>query len=56
MIHKCPHCQSALEIQEESADMARRSVELNGLSEKIDIYTGDIKEAGKSMLVRLLHL
>ncbi|MCI1931951.1 MAG: methyltransferase, partial [Clostridia bacterium] len=27
----------ALEIQEESAEMARRSVELNGLSEKIDI-------------------
>lgn len=36
-----------LEIQEESADMARRSVELNGLSEKIDIVTGDIKEAGR---------
>ena len=28
-----------LEIQEESADMARRSVALNGLSEKIDINT-----------------
>lgn len=36
---------SALEIQEESADMARRSVALNGLEEKIDIVTGDIKEA-----------
>lgn len=36
-----------LEIQEESADMARRSVELNGLSEKIEIVTGDIKEAGR---------
>jgi tRNA1Val (adenine37-N6)-methyltransferase len=36
---------SALEIQEESADMARRSVELNGLGDKIDIITGDIKEA-----------
>ncbi|MCI1999956.1 MAG: tRNA1(Val) (adenine(37)-N6)-methyltransferase [Clostridia bacterium] len=35
----------ALEIQEESAEMARRSVELNGLSEKIDIITGDIKNA-----------
>lgn len=35
----------ALEIQEESAEMARRSVKLNGLSEKIDIITGDIKEA-----------
>ncbi|MBQ9989935.1 MAG: tRNA1(Val) (adenine(37)-N6)-methyltransferase [Lachnospiraceae bacterium] len=35
----------ALEIQEESADMARRSVALNGLEEKIRIITGDIKEA-----------
>jgi len=37
---------TGLEIQEESADMARRSVVLNGLSSKIDIVTGDIKEAG----------
>lgn len=37
----------ALEIQEESADMARRSVELNELSEKISVTTGDIKEASK---------
>lgn len=35
-----------LEIQEESAEMARRSVALNGLEEKITIVTGDIKEAG----------
>ncbi len=35
----------ALEIQEESADMARRSVALNGLEGKIQIITGDIKEA-----------
>jgi tRNA1Val (adenine37-N6)-methyltransferase len=34
-----------LEIQEESADMARRSVMLNGLEDKIEIVTGDIKEA-----------
>lgn len=34
-----------LEIQEESADLARRSVELNGLEEKIKIVTGDMKEA-----------
>lgn len=33
-----------IEIQEESADMARRSVELNNLSEKIGIICGDIKE------------
>lgn len=34
-----------LEIQEESADLARRSVELNELEQKIEIVTGDIKEA-----------
>ena len=37
---------TGLEIQEDSADMARRSVRLNGLEDKIDIVTGDIKEAG----------
>ena len=37
---------TGLEIQEDSADMARRSVLLNGLQDKIDIVTGDIKEAG----------
>ncbi len=36
---------TGLEIQEESADMARRSVVYNGLQEKINIVTGDIKEA-----------
>lgn len=36
---------TALEIQEESADMARRSVEMNGLSSDINVVTGDIKEA-----------
>ena len=35
----------ALEIQEESADMAARSVALNGLTDKIRIIHGDIKEA-----------
>lgn len=38
---------SALEIQDESADMARRSVELNCLQDKIEIVNGDIKEASK---------
>lgn len=36
---------TGLEIQEESADMASRSVALNGLTERIRIVTGDIKEA-----------
>lgn len=38
---------TGLEIQAESADMARRSVALNNLAEKIDIVNGDIKEASK---------
>lgn len=36
---------TGLEIQADSADMALRSVKLNGLEEKIEIVTGDIKEA-----------
>jgi len=42
----CKHL-TGLEIQEESADMARRSVQLNGLADCIDIITGDIKEADR---------
>ena len=38
---------TGLEIQDESADMARRSVLYNHLEEKIDIVTGDIKDASK---------
>ncbi len=37
----------ALEIQEESADMARRSVMYNQLENKINVVTGDIKDASK---------
>lgn len=36
-----------LEIQEEMAEMAARSVALNGLEKKIKIVHGDIKEAGR---------
>ncbi|MCI8327386.1 MAG: tRNA1(Val) (adenine(37)-N6)-methyltransferase [Lachnospiraceae bacterium] len=36
-----------LEIQEESVSMAKRSVALNGLEEKIEIVAGDIKDASK---------
>lgn len=36
---------TGLEIQEESADMARRSVEHNQMEDRVDIVTGDIKEA-----------
>jgi len=38
---------TGLEIQPESSDMAQRSVALNGLVEKVDIVTGDIKDASK---------
>ena len=36
---------TGLEIQEDSADMAKRSILLNQLEHKIDIICGDIKEA-----------
>ena len=38
---------SALEIQSESAEMAKRSVMLNDLQDKIDIIEGDIKKAAE---------
>lgn len=38
---------TGLEIQEESADMARRSVSYNHLEETISIVQGDIKEADR---------
>ena len=38
---------SGLEIQEDMAEMAGRSVALNGLEEKVSIVTGDLKEASK---------
>lgn len=38
---------TGLEIQPESADMAKRSVELNQLESKIEIVNGDIKDACK---------
>ncbi len=45
---------TGLEIQPDSADMARRSVALNALEHKTDIVTGDIKQAsilfGKSSM------
>lgn len=36
---------TGLEVQKRSVDMARRSVLLNDLQEKVDIVDGDIKEA-----------
>ena len=37
----------ALEIQEESAEMARRSVAMNDLQDKIKILIGDVTKAGE---------
>jgi len=37
----------AVEIQEESADMARRSVEMNEMEGRITVRTGDLKEASR---------
>lgn len=36
---------SGVEIQERLADMSQRNVELNGLSDRIHIYHGDVKDA-----------
>lgn len=47
---------TGLEIQEESADMARRSVSYNNLDERIDIVTGDIKEAFSIFKPRLFDV
>lgn len=45
-----------LEIQPDSADMAMRSVALNGLENKIEIVTGDIKEADKLFGAASFHV
>lgn len=46
---------AALEIQEESADMARRSVAYNHLEDKIKVVTGDIRDAS-NILEHLLFM
>lgn len=38
---------TGLEIQPESADMARRSVEYNEIGDRVSIVTGDIREASR---------
>jgi tRNA1Val (adenine37-N6)-methyltransferase len=47
---------TGLEIQEESADMARRSVAFNGLEARVSIVTGDIKEAGSLFKAASFHV
>lgn len=47
---------TGLEIQPESVDMARRSVALNGLQDRIDIVEGDIKDASKIFGASSFHV
>ena len=47
---------TALEIQEESADMARRSVLYNHLENRINIVTGDIKDASNIFGASSFHV
>ncbi|MCR4956971.1 MAG: tRNA1(Val) (adenine(37)-N6)-methyltransferase [Lachnospiraceae bacterium] len=47
---------TGLEIQEDSADMAMRSVSYNHLEEKIEIVNGDIKDAAKLLGASSYHV
>lgn len=47
---------TGLEIQPESADMARRSVCLNGLENRVRIVTGDIREAAQTFGAASYHV
>lgn len=47
---------TGLEIQPESVDMAKRSVALNGLQDRIDIVEGDIKDASKIFGASSFHV
>ena len=47
---------TGLEIQPESADMAKRSVALNRLQDRIDIVEGDIKDASKIFGASSFHV
>jgi len=47
---------SAFEVQPQMADMASRSVQLNGLSDRIHIHTADMKDAAKLLGYSCAHL
>lgn len=47
---------TGLEIQQESADMAKRSVQLNQLESKIEIVAGDIKDASRLFGASSFHV
>lgn len=44
-----PESLVGIEIQSDVAEMARRSVEMNGLQDKITILTGDVKEVSRRL-------
>ena len=47
---------SALELQPQMADMATRSVALNGLSEQIRVYTADMRDAASLLGYQCAHM
>ena len=47
---------SAIELQPRMADMAQRSVTLNGLNERIHIYTADMKDAAHLLGYQCAHM
>ena len=47
--HQSDICVEAVEIQPEMADMAARSVRLNGLEERIHVHQCDMREAWRSL-------
>ena len=47
---------TGIEIQSGSAQLARRSVTLNGLEDKIDIVQGDVKDASKIFGASSFHV
>lgn len=44
-----PHI-TALELQHSAADLARRSVALNGVEERVEVVCGDVKEVQKQFM------
>lgn len=51
-----PGSVQAVELQEEAAALAARSVEKNGFSEKINVLQGDLRECGKFLPPQRLDL
>jgi tRNA1Val (adenine37-N6)-methyltransferase len=54
--HGCEASFDAIEIQPDIADMARRSVELNGLTDRIRVHTADLRDAKRFLPVNRYDL